>query len=67
VINHKKKEEKGKRGATSQKKSLLNSGTSLFVPQGNIRIKGKGINTPSSTVHLRWMILKRFKRDKGIS
>jgi hypothetical protein len=60
MINHKK-------WATSQEKSLLNSGTSLFVPQGSIRIKGKGINAPPSTVHLRWMTLKRFRREKEIS
>jgi hypothetical protein len=35
VINHKKRGDKGKKGTTSQKKSLLNSGTSPFVPQEN--------------------------------
>jgi hypothetical protein len=66
VINHKKGKERQERGFTSQKKSLLNSGKSLFIPQGNFRIKGKGINTPLSTVHLMWVTAKRLKR-KGRS
>jgi hypothetical protein len=60
MVNH-------KRGAMSQKKSLLNAGTSLFVPQGNIEIKDKDINTPPSALHSRWMTLKRFGRKKEIS
>jgi hypothetical protein len=60
MVNHKK-------GTTNQKKSLLNSGISLFIPQGNVGINDKGINTPPSTVHSRWMILKRFRREKEIS
>jgi hypothetical protein len=56
VVNH-------KRGATSQEKSLLNSGTSLFIPQRNVGIKDKGINTPPPPVHSKWMTLRRFKRD----
>jgi hypothetical protein len=75
VINRKKREREAReRGykpeevvVELQKKSLLNSGTSLFVPQRNFRIKGKRINTPPSTVHLRWMTLKRFRREKEIS
>jgi hypothetical protein len=60
MVNHKK-------GATSQKKSLLNFGTSLFVQQGNFEIKGKTINTPPSTDHSRWMTLKRIRIEKEIS
>jgi hypothetical protein len=67
VINYKKWKERQERGATSQKKSLLNSGASLFVPQGNFGVKGEGINTPPPTIHLRWMTLKRFRREKEIS
>jgi hypothetical protein len=60
MVNHKK-------GATSQEKSLLNSRTILLVPRENVGIKGKGINTPPSTDRLRWMTLKRFRREKKIS
>jgi hypothetical protein len=60
MVNHKK-------GTTNQKKSLLNSGISLFVPQENVGIKDKGINTLPSTVHSKWMTLKRFRREKEIS
>jgi hypothetical protein len=57
MVNHKK-------DATNQGKSLLKSGTSSFVPQENVGIKDKGINTPPSTVHSRWMTLNRFRREK---
>jgi uncharacterized membrane protein len=67
VINHKKMRERQERRSTIQEKSLLNFGTSLFVPQGNFEIKDNGINTSLSTVHLRWMTLKRFRIEKEIS
>jgi hypothetical protein len=60
MVNH-------KRGAISQAKSLLKSGISSFVPQENVGIKDKGINTPPSIVHSRWMTLERFRREKEIS
>jgi hypothetical protein len=60
MVNH-------KRGATSQAKSMLKSGTSSFVPQGNVGVKDKGINTPPSAVYSRWMTLERFRRKKKIS
>jgi hypothetical protein len=60
MANHKK-------GATRQKKSLLSSGTNPFVPQENVGVKCKDINTPPSTVHSRWMTLKRFRREKEVS
>jgi hypothetical protein len=59
MVNHEK-------GATSQEKSMLSSGTSLFIPQRNVGIKDKGINTSQSTVHLRWMTLKRFRRERDL-
>jgi hypothetical protein len=58
---------KQERGATNQNKSLLNSGANLFVPQENFVVKYKGINTPLSTIHLWWMTLNRFRREKKIS
>jgi hypothetical protein len=43
----------------------MNPGTSLFVPQGNIEVRDKGINTSSFTIHSAWVTAKRFKREKG--
>jgi hypothetical protein len=56
--------ESQERGSTSQKKSLLSSGKSLFVPQVNFGIKGKDINIPLSTVHSVWVTAERLKREE---
>jgi hypothetical protein len=31
--------------------SLMNPGTNLFIPQGNIGVRDKGINTSPFTIH----------------
>jgi hypothetical protein len=43
----------------------MNPGTSLFVPQGNIGVRDKGINTSPFTIHSAWVTAKRLKREKG--
>jgi hypothetical protein len=43
----------------------MNPGTSSFVPQGNIKVRDKGINTPPFTIHSTWVTAKRLKREKG--
>jgi hypothetical protein len=43
----------------------MNPETSSFVPQGNIRVGDKGINTSPFTIHSVWVTAKRLKREKG--
>jgi hypothetical protein len=63
VINHKNKKEEGKkeRGHQSEE-SLMNPGTNLFVSQGNVRVRDKGINTSPFTIYSTWVTAKRLKR-----
>jgi hypothetical protein len=67
VINHKKVEREVRERGHKPEEVVDELRTSLFVPQENFGVKDKGINTPPSTVHLRWMTLKRFRREKEIS
>jgi hypothetical protein len=53
-----------KRGTTIQKKSLPNSGATLFVPQENSGHKIKSINTPLSPLHSAWVTAERIEREK---
>jgi hypothetical protein len=65
IINIRKGKEKGgEKGPTDQKRSLMNPGMISFVPQGNIKVRDKGINTPPFTIHSTWVTAKRLKREK---
>jgi hypothetical protein len=66
MINHKKREEEKarKRWPTDQKRSLSNPGMNPLVPQGNVRVRDKDINTPPPPTHSRWLTLGRFQREK---
>jgi hypothetical protein len=64
VINHKKKERKARERVHQSEEVAAELRKSLFVPQGNFGIKGKGINIPLSIVHSVWMTAERLKREE---
>jgi hypothetical protein len=68
IINNKSLEgerrETRKRGPTDQKRSLPNPGTNSLVPQRNVRVRDRDINTPPPPAHSRWLTLRRFQREK---
>jgi hypothetical protein len=65
IINIRKRKEKGQeKGPTGQKRSLSNPGTNSLIPQGNVRVRDRDINTPPPPAHSRWLTLRRFQREK---
>jgi hypothetical protein len=54
-------------GTTRQKRSLLNSGAILFVPQGNPERRTGDIYTLASTVPSAWVTARRLKEREEIS
>jgi hypothetical protein len=66
IINIRKgKEKRRKEGPTDQKRSLPNPGTNALIPQGNVRVRDRDINTPAPPAHSRWLTLRRFQREKS--
>jgi hypothetical protein len=68
IINHKKRKEENKEERDHQPEEVaVEVRSNLICPTRKFKVQSKGINTPSSTVHLIWMTLKRFGREKEIS
>jgi hypothetical protein len=51
------------RGGHQPEEVALEFRSNSFVPQGNIRVKNKGINTSPSTVNSAWVTTERLKRE----
>jgi hypothetical protein len=63
VINHKKKERKAREGVHQPEEVIVELRKKSIYPTKKFRIKGKGINTPLSTVHSVWVTTERLKRE----
>jgi hypothetical protein len=68
IINHKKREEEKtrKRGPADQKRSLSNPGTNPLVPQGNIKVRDKDINTQPPPIHSRWLTPQEISERENL-
>jgi hypothetical protein len=68
ILIIKRKRRRKRRGAKERahrsERSLMNSGATLFVPQGNTEHKIKGINTPPSSIHSAWVTAERIEREE---
>jgi hypothetical protein len=67
VINHKKGEREPMERGHQPKNSLQNSGTSLFVPQGNFRGKGQRYKYPIIYCPFEVDDTQKRRREKEIS
>jgi hypothetical protein len=67
VINHKKGKREAREWGHQPKNSLQNSGTSLFVPQENFRVKGKRYKYPIIYCPFEVDDTQKRRREKEIS